>query len=444
MARSAAAQATLLAIREARATRNRAEADEFRLLAEFGEQNSTPPTDPDVVLDGMERMVDWGGDGTPAVSEFCSMEVALMLRLTDESARCLIGHALGAKHRLPRLWKTTMAGDLRVWHAREVVTLTHRLTREQADILDAEVSGLWSTMAWRRLREFIKGRVLDLLDEVADTDRERALRNTNVTIHESWEGVASFSGSMSAADAVVLDGTLDRLVEVVRSGGAKGDHQNLRAVALGLLATPARALQLLQASLVDQLPQDFDPDNPTDCGRAGQYGHECGRVTVDPDKLLPKATLVLHLSDLTAGRGKGVVRGEQVGPVLARWVKDLVGHHRVSVRPVIDPADGVPVDSYEVPARMRQAVTLRNPYEVFPWSSKRSAGLDLDHTIPWEPTRGDPLTRADNLGPLSRKVHRAKTFGGWKLHQPAPGVFVWTTPLGFSWLQTPSQSWLVA
>ena len=130
------------------------------------------------------------------------------------------------------------------------------------------------------------------------------------------------------------------------------------------------------------------------------------------------------------------------------------------------------------PAAMRQAVTLRNPYEVFPFSQRLASRCELDHTIPWAPVGAGPAddwpasrrawvdqlagtlpgtasgpptateaprgrTEPANLGPLSTKVHRAKTHGGWQLSQPMPGVFLWRSPLGFGYLVTPSQSWLI-
>ena len=161
---------------------------------------------------------------------------------------------------------------------------------------------------------------------------------------------------------------------------------------------------------------------------------------------------MVHLTDHTAADGEGLVRVENVGPLLAGWVKDLLGHTRVSVRSVLNPEQLVPTDAYECPPRMREWVELRNPYEVFPFSSRTSKGVrgwqrpaDIDHTIPWQQvtTEGQPPTRPDNLGPLSRKVHRAKTHGGWQLAQPTPGVFLWRSPLGFGYLVTPSRSWMV-
>lgn len=52
------------------------------------------------------------------------------------------------------------------------------------------------------------------------------------------------------------------------------------------------------------------------------------------------------------------------------------------------------------------------------------------------PGRGGQ-TRLENLGPLSRRAHRAKTHGGWRLTQPQPGTFHWRSPAGFEYLVTP-------
>lgn len=120
-------------------------------------------------------------------------------------------------------------------------------------------------------------------------------------------------------------------------------------------------------------------------------------------------------------------------------LRELLGESRVSVRPVFFPGGLAPVDSYEIPASLRAAVLLRDPHEVFPFSSRRAAGLDLDHTEPYDHGPGAPpgQTRADNLGPLSWRVHRAKTHGRWRVRQPRPGTFEWTSPAGFSYLVGP-------
>ncbi|MBO1032084.1 DUF222 domain-containing protein [Tessaracoccus sp. SD287] len=467
--------------------RKRAEAEQFRCFAEFADQYRYVPDD-GPVLSGTERLMQWGGDGTPGVAEFCTLEVAAALRMSEEKVRIEIGLALAVRHRLPHLWARVMAGGLRVWQACEVASATHKLSYYQALDLDEEIDVLVESMAFTRLLELVKARVMDTLREDADDEHTAQLARRRVEFGESCLGVTDMTAVVGAVDATVLDRQLTRLAILLRQGGSTESLDVRRAQALGLLANPARALQLLQAALTDQLP-DLDLDQV--CPAEGQPGHTCGTVTVDPDRLLPKAEVVVHISGSGLETGAGLVRTEGMGPLLAGWLKDLVGHTRVTVRPVLHPDNLVPTDAYECSHWMREWVQLRNPYEVFPFSKKTSRHADLDHTIEWEATPtwdssrdqwihqlagndghgldgggggdgsdaggsgGDgrshgrtgrepvPLTGPHNLGPLSRKVHRAKTFGGWQLTQPSPGTFLWRSPLGFGYLVTPSHTWMI-
>lgn len=163
------------------------------------------------------------------------------------------------------------------------------------------------------------------------------------------------------------------------------------------------------------LPADGATDPSDGCTLAGMPGHAYGQVTVDPELLAPRAEVVIHLTDTTLAASEGLVRSPGLRPLSAEWLDDLFGaHHRITVRPVIDANHQAPSDAYECPPTMREAVELRNPVEVFPWSTRRCRGLDLDHTQPWRPPGGEPggPTHPDNLGPLTRKAHRAKTHGG--------------------------------
>ncbi len=105
---------------------------------------------------------------------------------------------------------------------------------------------------------------------------------------------------------------------------------------------------------------------------------------------------------------------------------------------MFNPDGIIRVDDYEIPAPMRRAVLQRHRFEIFPYGARTTASLDLDHTRPyqwgedWRPGQTDP----DNLGPLRRKSHRAKTHAGWRLAQPEPGTFTWTSPLGRRYLVT--------
>ena len=66
-----------------------------------------------------------------------------------------------------------------------------------------------------------------------------------------------------------------------------------------------------------------------------------------------------------------------------------------------------------------------------------SRSVDIDHTIAYMNLKdgGPPgQTRLGNLGPHIRYHHRVKTFGGWKVCQPEPGIWLWRSPHGWIYL----------
>ena len=162
----------------------------------------------------------------------------------------------------------------------------------------------------------------------------------------------------------------------------------------------------------------------------------------DWSRLLPSLTMYLHFSadDLARGEG-GVVRWEGEGPVTHAFVHDhLRPLHRYVIKPVIDLARQAPVDAYEVPDRLREAVHLVAPSDVFPFAGAPSRGLDADHTVAYDPSlAAQPpklwSTRLGNLGPLGRFHHRIKTHGKWVLRQPFTGIYLWRDPHGVVYLE---------
>lgn len=442
-------------IHEARRERWAASAREFMAVAAFADHYLDPDETP--MVPGTERMLHWAGEGAPAVAEFCSLELMAALRISDAAAITLIRDSLAVRHRFPTLWRMLAAGEVEVWRARDIITLTSQATLATCTRINTQIIPRLNSLGWRAATEWIKAIVLEDAGQAAQSEHEKALASRRVTIGESHLGVTTIDGVIGAADAVFLDAQLNRLAHILAEGGNTNTHDVRRAQALGLMATPPRALQLLQASLTDQLPDDLDAE----CPAAGQRGHTCGTITQNPDQLLPRTNLVLHLTDTTTATGEGLVRGgTRLGPLAAGWLQTLLGHTRITIRPVIDLNNVAPVDAYECPQRMREAVELLNPVEVFPHSQRGSHRLDLDHTQPWQqPTNPGsaqnkdsgntwandnptataepvPQTRLDNLGPLTRKTHRAKTHGGWRLTQPHPGVFHWTSPVGYGYTVT--------
>jgi hypothetical protein len=103
----------------------------------------------------------------------------------------------------------------------------------------------------------------------------------------------------------------------------------------------------------------------------------------------------------------------------------------------VDPLGATPVDAYETSGQLREAQTLLTPFEIFPWGTQPARETDSDHTVPYrDPDEGGPpgQTALGNLGPLGRRHHIAKTFSGFTVHQPLPGLYYWRTPTGW-WYQ---------
>jgi hypothetical protein len=151
--------------------------------------------------------------------------------------------------------------------------------------------------------------------------------------------------------------------------------------------------------------------------------------------------LHFHLSEAALRTGQALVRPEDGGPLTLHQLTEFLGSRRcqVRIRPVLDPTEITPVDGYQIPARLRAAVRVRQAADVFPFGTCLSSKMDLDHTERYVPTDygGPPgQTRLGNLGPMSRPGHRAVTHDRWAKHQPEPGYYIFRSPTGYLYLVT--------
>lgn len=146
---------------------------------------------------------------------------------------------------------------------------------------------------------------------------------------------------------------------------------------------------------------------------------------VGPVKVKVKAYLHLY-------GDSEIARLEGHGPVTTDWVRHRFGPNTtVLVTPVIDLNNQVPVDAYEIPSPLREAVHLIHPGDVFPFAANTGRRMDLDHAIPY--AEAGP-TAVGNLGPMTRTHHRIKTHAGWEARHPFPGIVGWRDPHGAHYL----------
>jgi hypothetical protein len=384
-------------------------------------------------------------------------------------------------------------------------------------------------LSWGRLQTLLEATIIQADPVGAEQQAAAAAQERFVRLGRNSEhGLKLIIARATAGDAIWFKATIDRIADILTHQGDTDPVEVRRSKAIGILAQPARALQLLCQHQHDHWDGPTEPTEPTDnpeeptgdeeetvladpaqdagpadpaqeagpadraeeAGPAdaaeesaetnddegafaeaeqdaepaedadvtaaarttqarrqpssdlarGVAGNEDTRRSLQltpppfhPDRARPRAVIYIHLSEEAVRAGNGIARVEDVGPLLLNRLRSLLGEHcTINLKPVIDlPAGQCPVDSYDIPTRLREQLHLRYPADVFPYAAAVSRRIDLDHTIPYlTPDQGGSpgQTRIGNLGPHTRRHHRHKTFGGWQVRQPEPGTWLWRSP----------------
>lgn len=408
-------------------------------------------------LPGAERLLQFGGDGTPETCEFCPAELGAEMGMSPEAAAMLIGDALDLRHRLPVLWRRIRAGEVKPWIGRRIASETRALTTQAAAAVDRQVARYAHSLTLGRLTKVVQAAIVEADPEFARQREQLRRLDRGVFLHPADE-VGTICGSFAAAgpDASRFNAGLDRAADALGLLGDTDPKQVRRARALGILGNPQQTMDLFaQAEAAARgrdatdLPHDVTgssgladadlhgaADTDTDSGSMGDSDRSPfargETIKVDPR---PKAILYVHLTRDVLDRNDGteVGRVEGIGPVTLGQARQWLGDCAVTVKPVVDITGIAPVDSYEVPDSLREAVQLVTPADAFPFAANTGRTMDLDHTEPYvSPDEGGPQgqTAVGMLGPMTRRHHRIKTHGRWQVQQPFTGVFVWRSPHG--------------
>jgi Domain of unknown function (DUF222) len=424
-------------------------------------------------LPGTEHPIRLGGDGTPTVGGFAAAELGCVLRMSDGAAARMIGDALDLRHRLPLVWAAAQAGQVPAYQARMIAKATRHLTLELAAAVDARIAPSLGALPWGRLQTLMEAAIVEADPDgaeqrAADAAQERFVRLGRTSEH----GLKLIIARAAAGDAIWFKATVDRIADILAKQGDTDPVEVRRSKAVGILAQPALALQLLCQHQHDDCDGPTEPTEPADDAEEpsepaeDEFGFDDAQADADltaaeatpdpppdprvggehqslqilpspfgPERARPRAVVYVHLSAEALTAGSGVARVENVGPILLNRLRLLLGDHcSINLKPVIDlPAGHTPIDAYEIPASLREQLQLRYPADVFPYAAAVSRSIDIDHTIPYlSPDRGGSpgQTRLGNLGPHVRRHHNQKTHGRWQVRQPEPGTWLWRSPHG--------------
>ncbi len=396
-----------------------------------------------------EQAIPLAGAGTPLVAEFAPAELAAALDVSHEAALALLGDVLDLAHRLPRLW--ALVGQLRV-----PVHLARRAAQESRDLTLEAAEHADRLLVWRP-RRLNPHRIGVLVHEarlyadpdraIADHDRAMETRKVETRYGHGAPGTGEAWLVLDEADLIAFDATVSTMAATMGALGHPGSVDVRRANAVGILADPQRALDLLAVDPTDPTRPDPESDPAVCAAEDAMYAgpnpftRPAGHPSRHPGG---EVVLVLHLTDRDLlhggcprrpgpGRG-GVARSEELGPVLlARLAGWLSSAAKVTITPVLDVTAMDGVDAHDPPTRMAQAVRLRDETCVFPHCGRPSVRCDLDHIRPYQdPDRGGGpgQTHPDNLAPLCRRHHRAKTHADFTYQRLPDGSYRWTLPTG--------------
>lgn len=367
--------------------------------------------DEDAIGHACERLIQGGADGTAHIGEYLALELGPILRISPTTAAFRIADVLNLRDRHPLLWNDVQNLAVEYWQATSITRATRHLPLPAALWVDRQIHFALRTMPWRRVMNTLDD-LITKADPALAAERARADRDRRmVRVGQYGDGGGTVYARLAAGDAAALDETLSDLANRLLTGpddNTTGDQR--RAVALGILAEPERAATLL----------------------AGGADTTSSRQT----------TLFVHLpaGSVASDDPDTIAMIDGIGALTRESLVEFLGTTRLVIRPVVDHNQIPAVDAYQVPPLMRQALTQLWPVEAFPYASRRSRGCDIDHSTPYDhqaPAESNQ-TRPDNLAPLSRKPHRARTGGGWHLEHPQPGIIQWRSRTGYQYQVTPT------
>jgi hypothetical protein len=339
------------------------------------------------VLDADELL---GGEGTPAVAAFTPEDLAVVLQISPTSAAALVADSLDLRHRLPHLWRAVMHLRVPAWLARRVAQQTRRLPKAGAKHVDdtlAARAGSWGVGVVDRVVADAIAR-FDPIEHARREDRGKASWDVKLT-HPSPTEFAGTSELWARGDSIALQALYDQICAQAHQRHLDGDTDHLGA-------RKAKALTQLGATEV---------------------------TSADKIKLYVR----VGVTDLDQD---AVGEVERLGPASIARIREWVGHHRVTIQPVLDPARDDGVDTHDPPRWMRELVILRDGHCVFPGCERDARTCDLDHITPYDEHGPPRQTRPDNLACLCRRHHRAKTLGLWRYTRTRTGQYHWRGPYG--------------
>ena len=236
-------------VRTVRATAHQAAVEEILLAVQWARLHPCPAHEwpahwGDPSLD--ETVVPLAGEGAPWVAEFAPADLAAALEVSLDAGRQLVADALELVYRLRRLWDLCQAGVVPVWRARAISRHTHDLGPDAVAFADRLIAATPDKVHQLDALRLVEEARLYFDPDRALADEEHELSRRGVWVkHRGNPATTDVIMTLDTPDALLFDPTIGRLAVDLRALGDTEDLNHRRARAVGILADPQYALDLI-------------------------------------------------------------------------------------------------------------------------------------------------------------------------------------------------------
>jgi len=379
-----------------------------------------------------------------------ALDIAVACTVAQNTATARLTKAKHLVHDLPQTLEQLRRGELRVGQALVLMQETQDLPRETCRAIEARALPKITGMTSADTRRTVKRVVVQVDAEASEARRQAKVRERRVWNSMRPDGRAVIGAELSGEDAGAFERGLTALAKGLFNADDPRtldqqradlfatlphfalshlgqDGPSLRAF-LGLgggTALTRRRARRVQAVVL--VPVETGLDLADNGAELVDYGPI---TSFHARELLAAAELRKACTDLRTGRLIAVEddvrrsRGEL-------WEPSALEAHLLAMVAGSTPVESRVETGHDPSAGLRDFVKLRDTRCNGPGCSAPARLCDVDHLE----NHPDGETTADNLGPVSRRCHNAKTHGGWTLQPHPDGSVTWTSPIGRSYIR---------
>ena len=238
-------------VREARATEHHAAVEQVRLAAQWALLHPCPKNEWPAhwgethLFD--ETVTPLAGEGAPLVAEFAPASLGAALDLSADAARQLVADALELTDRFPRLWDLVQEGRVPVWRARAISRHTHDLPRARRSRSPTGSSPQSRTRSASSTPNDSSRKPGSTSTPTAPSPtKTMQLTRRGVWVkHRGNPATTDVYMTLETPDAMAFHGAVTILAAELAAFGDTGPLDVRRARAVGILADPQYAIDLL-------------------------------------------------------------------------------------------------------------------------------------------------------------------------------------------------------